>query len=137
MVTALRMEPLSAIYVLPPEEETVGRRLTMLRAQRGLTQDALAEQLGTLQKQISDWEREKTIPQKRMIAKIAAFFGEPEGVWRDLAYNDEMRREQEAEYALRPLRRAPALMIVPEDIESEDDPRFQDLMDKLRKYLAD
>lgn len=44
-------------YITPVDEKTIGRRLRELRVRRGLTQAALAEQLGIDQTLVSNYER--------------------------------------------------------------------------------
>ncbi|MDD7267535.1 MAG: helix-turn-helix transcriptional regulator [Lachnospiraceae bacterium] len=43
-------------------QEQIGRFIAMLRKEKGLTQEQLAERLGTSQKSISRWENGKTMP---------------------------------------------------------------------------
>jgi transcriptional regulator with XRE-family HTH domain len=52
-----------------------GTRIRELRKERGLSQGELAEKLGTSQKVISDYERERTSPPKHRLPHIARFFG--------------------------------------------------------------
>ena len=52
-----------------------GQRLAALRAERGLSQAALAEQLGTTRSAIVYYERAAKNPSAEFIAKAATFFG--------------------------------------------------------------
>ena len=52
-----------------------GTKIKELRKERGLSQGELAEKLGTSQKVISDYERERTSPPKDRLPQIAKFFG--------------------------------------------------------------
>ena len=52
-----------------------GQRLAALRAERGLSQTALAEQLGTTRNAILHYERAAKNPSADFIAKTASFFG--------------------------------------------------------------
>ncbi|MDG5817154.1 helix-turn-helix transcriptional regulator [Chitinispirillales bacterium ANBcel5] len=52
-----------------------GTRIRELRKERGLSQGELARKLGTSQKVISDYERERTSPPKDKLPNIARFFG--------------------------------------------------------------
>lgn len=52
-----------------------GTKIRELRKARGLSQGELAEKLGTSQKVISDYERERTSPPKNRLPAIAKFFG--------------------------------------------------------------
>ncbi len=51
-----------------------GRKLAYLRKQRGLTQEKLAELLGTSKITVSFWERDARVPEVDMLIKIADFF---------------------------------------------------------------
>ena len=50
-------------------------KLKVLRAERNITQDELADILGTNQKNISSWETGKSQPKPSMMQKIEDFFG--------------------------------------------------------------
>lgn len=52
-----------------------GQRLAALRCERGLSQSALAEQLGTTRSAIVYYERAAQNPSADFIAKTATFFG--------------------------------------------------------------
>ena len=52
-----------------------GQRLAALRAARGLSQSALAEQLGTTRSAVVYYERQATNPSAEFIEKAALFFG--------------------------------------------------------------
>jgi transcriptional regulator with XRE-family HTH domain len=54
---------------------TIGDTIRRLRKSRGLTQVQLAEQLGTIQKVITDYETGKTRPPSERLPVIARFFG--------------------------------------------------------------
>lgn len=53
-----------------PKETTWNIRLRMVRAMKGATQQAVADEVGTSRKQIYNWESGKTVPsaysQKRL-----------------------------------------------------------------------
>jgi len=51
--------------------ETFGQRLARLRKERGFTQTELAEEVGTVQALISDYERGRTRAHADMVAAIA------------------------------------------------------------------
>jgi transcriptional regulator with XRE-family HTH domain len=52
-----------------------GQRLAALRAERGLSQAVLAEQLGTTRSAIVYYERAANNPSADFVEKVAAFFG--------------------------------------------------------------
>jgi transcriptional regulator with XRE-family HTH domain len=52
-----------------------GQRLAALRGERGLSQSALAAQLGTTRNAILHYERSAKNPSADFIEKVAAFFG--------------------------------------------------------------
>ncbi|HHO75546.1 MAG TPA: XRE family transcriptional regulator [Deltaproteobacteria bacterium] len=51
--------------------ETLGQRITRLRKERGYTQAELAGMMDTIQRLISDYERDKLRPHPEMIARFA------------------------------------------------------------------
>lgn len=56
-------------------EETLGKRIVAHRKRLGLTQDALAEQLGVTAQAVSKWENEQSCPDISMLPKLAEIFG--------------------------------------------------------------
>lgn len=54
---------------------TLGQRLTQLRTQAGLSQDALAEQLGVSRQSVSKWETDGSIPDLNRLVKLSTVFG--------------------------------------------------------------
>lgn len=52
-------------------DETLGKRLTRLRKERGLTQIDLAKKIGITQVLVSDYERERLRPHYEMIIRLA------------------------------------------------------------------
>lgn len=55
-------------------EETLGKRIAAHRKRLGLTQDALAEQLGVTAQAVSKWENDQSCPDITMLPKLAAIF---------------------------------------------------------------
>lgn len=53
----------------------IGNQIKMLRQRRGITQEALAEQLGVSPQAVSKWEREAAAPDIGLLPEISAFFG--------------------------------------------------------------
>ncbi|GHU83032.1 hypothetical protein FACS1894196_2290 [Clostridia bacterium] len=53
----------------------LGRRIKALRAQRGMTQEALAEILGVTPQAVSKWEREVSAPDIAMLPTLSVVFG--------------------------------------------------------------
>ena len=53
------------------ERETLGNRIARLRKERGYSQAGLAEKMGTIQRLISDYERDKLRPHPDMLIQFA------------------------------------------------------------------
>ena len=56
-------------------EQTLGKRIMICRKNLGLTQDALAEQLGVTAQAVSKWENDQSCPDINMLPKLAEIFG--------------------------------------------------------------
>ena len=60
---------------LPPvtfgEDESLGQRVARLRKERGITQQELAERIGTIQVLVSDYERDRIRVTAEMVVRIA------------------------------------------------------------------
>jgi len=56
-------------------EQTLGKRIMTFRKNLGLTQDALAEQLGVTAQAVSKWENDQSCPDINMLPKLAEIFG--------------------------------------------------------------
>ena len=52
-------------------------KLKILRAERNITQEQLAEALGVKQNVVSTWERGTAIPKAKMMQKIEDYFNVP------------------------------------------------------------
>lgn len=52
-------------------ELTLGKRIAMLRRQKGLKQDTLAEVLGVSPQAVSKWENDQTCPDISLLPKLA------------------------------------------------------------------
>jgi len=55
-------------------EETLGKRISAHRKKLGLTQDALAEQLGITAQAVSKWENDQSCPDITMLPRLAEIF---------------------------------------------------------------
>lgn len=55
-------------------EQTIGKRIAACRKKLGLTQDALAEQLGVTAQAVSKWENDQSCPDISMIPRLAKLF---------------------------------------------------------------
>ena len=53
---------------------TFGEKLQMLRARRGLSQDALAEALEVSRQAVSRWERNETLPETEKVIRLSRYF---------------------------------------------------------------
>ncbi|MGB9591412.1 MAG: helix-turn-helix domain-containing protein, partial [Candidatus Kryptoniota bacterium] len=58
------------------QEEPWGFKLRRLRTAAGMTQEALASQLGVSQSQISQFERKKNPPKSNILEKLKTIFPE-------------------------------------------------------------
>ncbi len=58
----------------PDSEQSLGRKIRKFREQRQVTQSELAEELSVTRQAVSNWEREKTLPDIYMLQRIAAYF---------------------------------------------------------------
>ena len=54
---------------------TLGKRIAMLRRQRGLKQDDLANTLGVSSQAVSKWENDQTCPDISLLPKLAELLG--------------------------------------------------------------
>ena len=75
-------------------EQTMGKRISSSRKRMGLTQDALAEQLGVTAQAVSKWENDQSCPDITMLPKLAKIFGittdELLGVEREKVYEAQV-----------------------------------------------
>lgn len=53
---------------------TVGRRISMLRKEKGITQEGLAEKLGVSPQAVSKWENDVSYPDIQLLPKISEIF---------------------------------------------------------------
>lgn len=56
-------------------EQTLGKRIAEHRKRLGMTQDALAEQLGITAQAVSKWENDQSCPDIAMLPRLAEIFG--------------------------------------------------------------
>lgn len=56
-------------------EISLGKRIAILRRQRGLKQETLAEQLGVSAQAVSKWENDQTCPDIGLLPKLAEILG--------------------------------------------------------------
>lgn len=56
-------------------ETTLGQRIALLRKQKGLKQDALAEMLGISPQAVSKWENDQTCPDISLLPNLAELLG--------------------------------------------------------------
>ena len=66
-------KPLPAQY--PRELNTLGDHLRKHRLDLGLLQREIAEQIGVEESTITNWERQRTVPEIRYIPRIVEFLG--------------------------------------------------------------
>lgn len=75
-----KAEPAKGIPVQGEAEQTLqiqslGKKIRQSREQWGITQTGLAEELSVTRQAVSNWERDKTLPDVYTLQKIAAYFG--------------------------------------------------------------
>lgn len=70
-------------------ENTIGRKISDLRKEKGLTQEELAERLGVSAQAVSKWENDNSCPDIMLLPKIAQLFG----VTIDSLLMDEPKKE--------------------------------------------
>lgn len=56
-------------------ESTLGKRIGMLRRQKGIKQDALAEALGVSPQAVSKWENDQSCPDISLLPGLANYLG--------------------------------------------------------------
>lgn len=56
-------------------EQTIGKRIARHRKELGLTQDALAEQLGVTAQAVSKWENDQSCPDISLLPTLCRIFG--------------------------------------------------------------
>lgn len=57
------------------EPQSLGKKMKQFREQRGITQSGLAEELSVTRQAVSNWERDKTLPDVYTLRQIASCFG--------------------------------------------------------------
>lgn len=55
--------------------KSIGKIISKLREEKGITQKELGEKLGVTEKDISDWEKNVSTPDEDVILKLSEFFG--------------------------------------------------------------
>ena len=55
--------------------ETVGKRIALLRKEKGITQEGLAEMLGVSGQAVSKWENDQTCPDISLLPQLAKVLG--------------------------------------------------------------
>ena len=56
-------------------EKTIGQRISMLRKDKGITQEGLAERLGVSPQAVSKWENDISCPDITLLPKLAQLLG--------------------------------------------------------------
>ena len=90
--------------------ETIGKNLTNLRKQQGLTQGEIAEKFNYSDKAISKWENGDTLPDIEVLLKLCDFYGVT--IEYLLHENNQEQYVKKAEYVLKNKIIIAALMIV-------------------------
>lgn len=109
-------------------ETKLGARLRALRYERGLTQEALASQLGVTYQAVSKWENNTTMPDVAMLPQLAMVLGVTIDALFSVDRTDEVRRvdlilqqsilsDEQFSYAIRVL--DAVLRDHPDDIEAK------------------
>ena len=100
----------------PHMEMTIGNRIAMLRRQRGLKQDELAQMLNVSPQAVSKWENDQSCPDISLLPQLAAILG---------ITVDELLSGKQA--------LAPAVSMVPEEERKE----LKDMMLRIVVESAD
>ena len=72
-----------------PERSTIGKKIALLRRERGLTQRALARAVGVTERSVQSWEQGHTHPY-RHLKEIEAALGRPLSPRTEITLIDEM-----------------------------------------------
>ena len=80
-------------------EQTLGKRIMACRKRLGLTQDALAEQLGVTAQAVSKWENDLSCPDINILPKLAEIFGITTDELLGVAHQPVRQGEAVSEYA--------------------------------------
>jgi transcriptional regulator with XRE-family HTH domain len=59
----------------PDTRQSLGKKIRQFREQHGVTQGELAEEMSVTRQAVSNWEREKTLPDVYTLQQMAAYFG--------------------------------------------------------------
>ena len=70
-------------------QKSIGQKLRECREERTWTQQELADRLNVTRQAVSNWERDKTLPDVYMIREIAAIF--------DMTLDEYMENTKKAE----------------------------------------
>lgn len=73
-------------------EESLGQKIKFVRQQQKLTQEELAEKISVTRQAVSNWERDKTLPDVYTLGKLAAIF--------NMTLDDFMEHTKEAEITM-------------------------------------
>lgn len=94
-------------------DTTVGRRIAMLRKDRGLSQEQLAEMLGVSGQAVSKWENDQTCPDISLLPQLARILG--------VTVDELLSGKQES---------SPSVQILPEE-------QRKDIKDMMLKIIVD
>ena len=94
-------------------ETTLGKRIGMLRRQKGLKQDELADKLGVSPQAVSKWENDQTCPDISLLPELAKIL--------ELSVDELLSGKQES---------APVVQIVPET-------QRKDIRDMILRIVVD
>ncbi len=94
-------------------DTTVGRRIAMLRKDKGLRQEQLAEMLGVSGQAVSKWENDQTCPDISLLPQLARILG--------VTVDELLSGKQES---------SPSVQILPEE-------QRKDIKDMMLKIIVD
>lgn len=112
----------------------IGSKIVVLRAETGLTQQQLAEQLDTSQRTVVAWEAGDSIPRKTMQVKIAQLFGLPNDYFFDLDLDDTAKSSESFDSSERKLTDVLDDAISEAGIDVSEEKKKQ-IVDSLEKVL--
>lgn len=117
-----------------------GNKIRALRLQRGVTQEALAEQLNVTPQAVSKWEREAALPDIQLLPAISACFGVTIDELFDLSDDTRMERIQNMLWDERVLDRAAVerdvAFLLEKARREPDNGRPYELLADLHNHLA-
>ncbi len=112
----------------------IGQEILVLRAEKGWTQQQLAEKLKTSQRTIVAWEAGDSIPRKTMKVKIAQVFGLPPDYFLDQEINGTIDESKKNDSKTIEMAREKDVI---EDIENIVSNAYQEIDEEKKSQIID